>query len=62
MCKKGFVNFDDFKGMKVKSLSKNCDIKTYAINNEANLLAKDITITNVSVDFKVKLNGCEPLL
>lgn len=57
MCKKGFVNFDDFKGMKVKSLSKNCDIKTYAINNEANLLAKDITITNVSVDFKVKLNG-----
>jgi UDP-N-acetylmuramoyl-L-alanyl-D-glutamate--2,6-diaminopimelate ligase len=57
MCKKGFVNFDDFKGMKVKSASKNCDIKTYAINNEANLLAKDITITNVSVDFKVKLNN-----
>lgn len=57
MCKKGFVNFDDFKGMKVKSLCKNCDIKTYAINNEANLLAKDITITNVSVDFKVKINN-----
>ena len=57
MCRKGFVNFDDFKGMKVKSLCKNCDIKTYAINNEANLLAKDITITNISVDFKVKLDG-----
>ena len=57
MCKKGFVNFDDFKGMKVKALCKNCDIKTYAINNEANLLAKDITITNVSVDFKVKINN-----
>lgn len=57
MCKKGFVNFDDFKGMKVKSLCKNCDIKTYAINNEANLLAKDITITNISVDFKAKIDG-----
>ena len=55
MCKKGFVNMDDFKGFKVIKESKNCDIKTYAINNEANLLAKDITVTNVSVDFKVKL-------
>ena len=55
MCKKGFVNMDDFKGFRVIKESKNCDIKTYAINNEANLLAKDITVTNVSVDFKVKL-------
>lgn len=57
MCKKGFVNMDDFKGIKVKNSAKNCDIKTYAINNEADLLAKDITITNVSVDFKIKVDG-----
>lgn len=57
MCKKGFVNMDDFKGIKVKNSAKNCDIKTYAINNEADLLAKDITITNVSVDFKIKIDG-----
>ena len=57
MCKKAFINMDDFKVAKVKTLAKNCEIKTYAINNEANILAKDITITNVSVDFKIKLNG-----
>ena len=57
MCKKGFVNIDDFKAFKVIKLAKNCDIKTYGINNEANLLAKDITVTNVSVDFKVKLGN-----
>ena len=32
-------------------------IQTYGIDNENNLLAKDITITNSYVDFKVKLNG-----
>ena len=57
MSKKGFVNMDDFRGYKVIKESKNCSIKTYAINNEANLLAKDITVTNVSVDFKVKLGN-----
>lgn len=57
MCKKGFVNVDDFKGIKVKNSATNCDIKTYGINNEANLLAKDITVTNVSVDFKIKLDN-----
>lgn len=57
MCKKGFINADDFKVGRVKTLAKNCEIKTYGINNETNLLAKDITITNVSVDFKIKLNN-----
>ena len=57
MCKKGFVNFDDFKGMKVKSLSKNCDIKTYAINNEANLLAKEISPIKGRMYINDKLNG-----
>ena len=53
MCKIGFINADDFNVLKVKKLAKNCDIKTYGIDNAADLLAKDITITNSSVDFKV---------
>ena len=57
MCKKGFVNFDDFKGIKIVNTMKNCSFKTYGIDNTADYLAKDITITNVSVDFKVKLHG-----
>lgn len=55
MCKKGFINVDDFRVAKVKKLAENCDIKTYGIDNSANLLAKDITVTNSSVDFKVKI-------
>ena len=35
--------------------SPNCDIKTYSVDNKSDLLAKDITITNISVDFKVKI-------
>ena len=56
MTPKGFVNADDFKCNKIISSSPNCEIKTYAVDNKADLLAKDITITNVSVDFKVKIN------
>ena len=55
MCKVGFINADDFNVAKVKKLAKNCDIKTYGIDNTCDLLAKDITITNSSVDFKVKI-------
>lgn len=55
MCKIGFINADDFYVAKVKKLAKNCDIKTYGIDNSADLLAKDITVTNSSVDFKVKI-------
>ncbi len=55
MCKIGFINADDFHVRKVKNLCKNCDIKTYGIDNTADLLAKDITVTNSSVDFKVKI-------
>ena len=57
MASKGFVNADDFKCNKIISKSKNCSIKTYSIDNSADLIAKDITITNVSVDFKTKING-----
>ena len=55
MCSKGFANADDFKCEKLIYYAKNCDIKTYSIDNGSNLIAKDITITNASVDFKVKL-------
>lgn len=55
MCNTGFVNADDFKTIKVKSKFPESQIKTYGIDNQADLLAKDITITNVSVDFKVKI-------
>ena len=57
MTPKGFVNSDDFKSNKIINAAKNCDIKTYAVDNKADLLAKDITITNISVDFKVKLGN-----
>ena len=54
MCKIGYVNADDLYGVKVKKLAK-CEIETYGLDNFANLLAKDITITNSYVDFKAKL-------
>lgn len=55
MCKVGFVNSDDLYSSKIPKLAKNCEISTYGIDNSCNLLAKDITITNSYVDFKVKL-------
>ena len=55
MCKYGFVNVDDLQVCKVPKLVPECEIKTYGIDNTCNLLAKDITITNSYVDFKVKL-------
>lgn len=55
MAPKGFANADDYKCEKLKYCAKNCDIKTYSIDNGSDLIAKDITITNSSVDFKVKL-------
>ena len=57
MCKYGFINADDFKVSKVRKLATSCEIKTYGIDNTTDLLAKDITVTNASVDFKVKING-----
>lgn len=55
--KTSFINNDDFRVSKVKKELPECNIKTYGIDNEANLLAKDITVTNSSVDFKVKIAG-----
>ena len=55
MCKTGYVNADDLHGAKIPKMFKENDIKTYGIDNFANLTAKDITITNSYVDFKVKI-------
>ena len=57
MSKTSYINSDDFKVSKIKKLLPEKDIKSYGIDNETDLLAKDITITNSSVDFKVKING-----
>ena len=55
MCKIGFINADDFHVAKIKKMNLPCEIKTYGIDNACDLLAKDITVTNSSVDFKVKI-------
>ena len=55
MCKTAFINADDFYVTKLPKLVAECDITTYGIDNYCNVLAKDITITNSYVDFKVKI-------
>ena len=55
MCKIGIVNTDDLHGAKIPRMFPDSQITTYGIDNFANVLAKDITITNSYVDFKVKL-------
>lgn len=55
MCKTGIVNVDDLHGAKIPGLFPESNITTYGIDNFANVLAKDITITNSYVDFKVKI-------
>lgn len=55
MCKTGIVNADDLHGAKIPRLFPESNITTYGIDNFANVLAKDITITNSYVDFKVKI-------
>mgnify|MGYP001623890741 CR=1 FL=1 len=49
------VNTDDLYGAKIPRLFPESNITTYGIDNYANVLAKDITITNSYVDFKVKI-------
>lgn len=55
MCKTGFINSDDIHSIMIPKLVPECNIKTYGIDNHCDLLAKDITVTNQYVDFKVKL-------
>jgi UDP-N-acetylmuramoyl-L-alanyl-D-glutamate--2,6-diaminopimelate ligase len=56
MCKNGIVNVDDLYGNKITRLFPESNITTYGIDNFCNVLAKDITITNSYVDYKVKIS------
>lgn len=56
MCKTGIVNTDDLHGNKIPKLFKDSDITTYGIDNFANMVAKDITITSSFADFKAKIS------
>ncbi len=55
MCKTGIVNADDLYSAKIPRLFPDNNIVTYGIDNFANVIAKDVTITNSYVDFKVKI-------
>lgn len=55
MCKTCFVNADDLQTSKIPRMMPEKNISTYGIDNYCNLLAKDITVTNSAVDFKVKI-------
>ena len=56
MCKKAYVNVDDLHGAKIPDKFEGVkEIHTYGIDNFCEVLAKDITITNSYVDFKVKI-------
>ena len=55
MCKNGIVNIDDLHGSKIPNLFPENNITTYGIDNFADVLARDITITNSYVDFRVKI-------
>lgn len=55
MCAKGYANADDFKTSILIKESPKCEFKTYGIDNTCDMLAKDVTITNVSVDYKLKV-------
>ena len=57
MCKNVILNADDYNVIKVKKLIKDLDIKTYGIDNAADFLAKDVTVQNSGVDFKIRLNN-----
>ncbi len=55
MCKTGFVNIDDLYGAKIPEMFPENKITRYGIDNSGDVLAKDITVTNSYVDFKVKI-------
>lgn len=54
-CKYAFINADSIYTAKIIDSIKTEDVQTYGIDNYCNLLAKDITVTNTSADFKAKV-------
>ena len=55
MCNVGIVNNDDVQGAKIPRLFPNSSITTFGIDNHADVMAIDVTVTNTYADFKVKL-------
>ncbi len=55
MCDNGIINVDDLQVTKIPSMFPESNIMTYGIDNACEVLAKDITITNSYVDFRVKI-------
>ena len=49
------VNADDIYAAMVPKLVPECQITTFGIDNHCDVLAKDITVTNQYVDYKVKI-------
>ena len=56
MCDNGIINVDDLQVTKLPKLFPESNIMTYGIDNYCEVLAKDITITNTYVDFRVKIS------
>lgn len=56
VCDNGIINVDDLQVSKVTQLFPESNIMTYGIDNYCEVLAKDITITNSYVDFRVKIS------
>ena len=56
MCDNGIINVDDLQVSKIPRLLPENKIMTYGIDNYCEVLAKDITITNSYVDFRVKIS------
>ena len=55
MAKVSYVNADDLYTAKIQNMYPDKEISTFGLDNFCNILAKDITITNTYVDFKMKL-------
>lgn len=56
MCDDGIINVDDLQVSKIPKLFPENKLMTYGIDNYCEVLAKDITITNSYVDFRVKIS------
>ena len=56
MCDNGIINVDDLQVSKIPAMFPDRKIMTYGIDNACEVLAKDITITNSYVDFRVKIS------
>lgn len=56
MCQYAFVNADSIYAARIlENMPEGLNIQTYGIDNNCNLLAKDITITNTYADYRAKV-------